>query len=295
MRNDHFRIGSATKTFVGIVVLQLADEGRLKLDDPVSKYLPRAVPNGDQITIAMLGYHTSGLPRVIANSEFQRAIQADPGHQWQASEILEYAWQMKPLFPPGRGWMYSNTNTIVLGEVIEAVTGKPWYEVVEERILRPLALNETGYPANSQVPAPTPHGYRFGQKDNLVRYGDFWFDATDWSGSCWGAAGDMYSTIDDLARFTRAAAQGELVGPAGRKALFRWVDTGYEQVEYGFHIAQRDGGIGTSGDVPGFSTFAAYVPKHDITIVCLANLTATRAKQTAAAELGELALRLLRD
>ncbi|MCA9243310.1 MAG: beta-lactamase family protein [Phycisphaerales bacterium] len=292
-REDHFRIASLTKTFVGQVVLQLVDEGKLELDDPVSKYLPNVVPNGENITIAMLGYHTSGVPREMANPELQKALQAEPGRQWKAEEVLAYTWSMKPLFPPGKGWMYSNSNTIVLGEVIRAVTGEPWYEVVTERIVKPLGLSQTGYPQQSRVPEPTPRGYRFGQKDNLARYGDYWFDSTDWSGSVWGASGDMYSTMDDVAKFMRAAARGELVGPAGREAAFKWVDTGYENIEYGFHIARRDGGIGNTGDIPGFSSFAMYLPKHDLTIVCLANLTATPAKLTAAAELGELAVRLL--
>ncbi len=292
-RDDHFRIASVTKLFVGHVILQLADESRIDLDAPVSRYLPGVVPNGENITIAMLGNHTSGLPRVIANPEYQKAIQANPSHQWTHAETLAYAWKMDTLFPPGARWMYANTNTILLGEVIQAVTGKPWHVVVDERIIRPLQLTQTGYPVNSQVPAPTPRGYRFGQRDNLVRYGDFWFDATDWSGSCWGAAGDMYSTLDDLAKFTRAAARGELVGPAGRKALFRWLDTGYG-LDYGFHIARRDGVVGSTGDVPGFSTFAGYLPEQDLTIICLANLTATPQKLTAAAELGELAAEMIR-
>jgi D-alanyl-D-alanine carboxypeptidase len=293
-RKDHFRIASVTKLFVGTVVLQLVDEGRIRLDDPVSKYLD-AVPNGNDITVAMLGYHTSGLPRVIANPAYQQAIQAEPARQWKAAEILPYAWQMKPLFPPGKGWMYSNTNTVLLGELIQSVTGRPWHEEVRARILVPLGLLDTGYPVESKVPEPTPRGYRFGKKENLIKYGDYWFDATRWSGSCWGAAGDMYSTLDDLATCTRAAARGDLVSETGRTTLFKWIRTGYEGVEYGFHIGRQSGVLGSTGDVPGFSAFAAYHPELDVTIVSLANLTATRAKATAAAELGELTVGILRQ
>ncbi len=294
LRGDHFRIASVTKLFVGQVILQLVDEGILELDASVSKYLPGVVPNGENITVAMLGYHTSGIPREMANPKLQKALQSEPDRQWKAEEILAYTWSMEPLFPPGEGWMYSNSNTILLGEIIDAVTGKPWYEAVDDRIVRRLGLSHTGYPHGSRVPTPTPRGYRFGQRDNLVRYGDFWFDATDWSGSVWGASGDMYSTMDDLAKFTRAASRGELVGETGRVALFDWIDIGYEQIEYGFHIARQNGGIGSTGDVPGYSAFAVYLPDRDVTIICLANLTATPEKLTAAAELGELAVRLLR-
>jgi D-alanyl-D-alanine carboxypeptidase len=291
-RNDHFRIASVTKTFVGTVILQMVDEGLIALDDPISRYV-KGVPGGDNITIAMLGYHTSGLPRVIANPAYQKAIVDQPQRHWKTDERLGYAWQMDTLFPPGKGWMYSNTNTILLGEVIEKVSGRPWYEEVDRRICRPLGLANTGYPKDGTVPAPTPRGYRFGKEDNLIKYGTYWFDATDWSGSCWGAAGDMYSTLDDLAVFTRAAARGELVSAASRVVLFKWIDTGYEGVEYGFHIARREGAIGSTGDVPGFSAMVSYLPDRDITIISLANLTATRQKSTAASELGELMVEML--
>lgn len=293
-RRDHFRIASITKTFVGTVVLKLAEEGKLKLDDPVSKYVD-GVPNGDKITIAMLGYHTSGLPAAIANPVFQKAVEANPQRPWTIDEILPYAWQKPMLFPPGKGWMYSNTNTMLLGKVIEKVTGKPWYRVIQEMILDPLGLKETGYPGNGDIPKPFPRGYRNGQKDNLVRYGDYWFDATQWTGSCWNASGNMYSTVDDLAKFMRAAARGDLVNAQSRKVLFAWIHTGYEGVDYGFHIAMKDGAIGSTGDVPGYSASAVYLPKKDLTIVCLANLTATKGKETSASVLGELAVRIINE
>jgi len=189
--------------------------------------------------------------------------------------------------------MYSNVNTILLGEVIRSVAGREWHEEVARRISVPLGLRETGHPTASGLPPPAPRGYRFGERTNLFDYGDYWFDATDWSGSCWNAAGDMYSTVDDLALFVRAAARGELVGDAGRKALFQWIVTGHEGVEYGFHIGRQAGAVGSTGDVPGFSAFAAHLPDLDITIISLANLTATRTKLTAASELGELAVQIL--
>jgi len=291
-RQDHFPIASISKLFVGTVILQMADEDLLRLDDPVAKYVA-GVPGGEDITLAMLGYHTSGLPREITNPAFQMAIQSDPRKEWTPEEICAQAWALDRLFPPGQGWMYANINTILLGEVIQSVTGRPWHEEVARRILAPMGLRDTGYPAHNVIPEPRPRGYRFGEPDNLIEYGEYWFDATDWSGSCWGAAGNMYSTVDDLARFVRAAARGELVGDTGRAALFQWIDTGYEGIEYGFHIGRQSGAIGSTGDVPGYSAFAAYLPERDVTVVSLANLTATRTKLTAASELGELACQIM--
>lgn len=290
---DHFRIASVTKTFVGTVVLQLIDEGKLSLDDTVAKYVD-GVPGGDRITIEMLGHHTSGLANFIANPKMQAAIVADPSHNWTDAEILPYAFELPARFEPGKGWYYSNTNTVVLGKVIEKVTGQTWKQQVQTRVLDRLGLKQTGFPdEKGRMPEPAPRGYRFGKKDNLIKYGDYWFDATDWTSSWAGAAGDMYSTLDDLAVFAHAVARGELVGDKGRSALLTWVDAKYQGIEYGFHIFKQNGGIGSLGDMPGFSSFAVYMPEQDVTIVCLANLTATSKKLTAAAELGELTVKLL--
>jgi D-alanyl-D-alanine carboxypeptidase len=291
---DHFRLASVTKLFVGQVVLQLLDEGRLTLDDPIAQYVD-GVPGGERITLRMLGRHTSGLPMAIANPRFQKLIESDPARAWTARQTLDFAFELPPVARPGERFNYSNTNTVLLGMVIEKLTGRSWQEAVQARLLEPLALGHIGFPdcQTGALPQPSPRGYRFGRKDSLIKYGDVWFDATDWNASWTGASGDMYGTLDDLSKFTRATARGELLGPRGREAMFDWYDTKRDGIEAGFHVFRQNGAIGGVGDVPGFSAFAAYLPDRDITVVCLANLTATRTKLTAAAELGELTIQLL--
>jgi hypothetical protein len=128
-----------------------------------------------------------------------------------------------------------------------------------------------------------------------------WCWADDTSGdpmqalSWGGAAADMYSTLDDLAVFAHAAATGSLVGEKGKAALMDFVDAKYEGINYGFQIFKQNGAIGSLGDMPGFSAMAVYMPQQDVTIVCLANLTATSKKVTSVSALGELAVKLLNE
>jgi D-alanyl-D-alanine carboxypeptidase len=291
-RDDHFRVASVSKTFIGVVILQLVDEGKLKLSDPVAKYVD-GVPRGDEITIEMLGFHRSGIPNMIASRTMQAAINENPTKVWTTKEILEVAFEQPLRFEPGERFDYSNTNTVLLGEVISRIAGKHWHEVVKERIYEPLGLENTGLSEDGTVPEPTPRGYRFGKEDSLIRYGTVWFDATEWNSTWAGAAGNLYSTLDDVKVFIRAVARGELLSEQSHALMQRWQEGEDKSVAAGFQCFRIHGAFGTLGDVPGFSVIAAYVPERDLTVVCLANLTATSDKLTAAAELGELTLKRL--
>ncbi|MEM6673302.1 MAG: serine hydrolase domain-containing protein [Planctomycetota bacterium] len=292
-RAHRFRIASVTKLFVGTVALQLLDEGRIELEDPVSSYVAD-VPEGDTITIADLGYHRSGLRDPIANRDFQREIEERPGRMWRTEEILEYAFVDGLSFEPGERYQYSNANTIVLGEVIASVTSQSWHESIRDRILGPMDLERTGWSPDGRLPAPAPRGYRFGKEGRPIGYGTVWFDATDWSSSWSGAAGDLYSSLDDLAPFARVVARGELLGPAGQRALTDWSVDGETSPAVGFHIFRDGDAIFGAGDVPGYSSFVAHLPERDLTLVSLASLSATREKQNVAEELAGIALDLLR-
>jgi D-alanyl-D-alanine carboxypeptidase len=122
--DDHFRIGSNTKTFTGTVILQLVDEGKLGLDDPVSKYQPE-VPNGENITIRQLLDMTSGLFNYAEDEDFNQTLDTEPQKVWEPRELIEIGFQHPPDFSPGEGFHYSNTNTVLLGMIIEQLTGQP--------------------------------------------------------------------------------------------------------------------------------------------------------------------------
>jgi D-alanyl-D-alanine carboxypeptidase len=254
----HMRIASISKMFLGNAVLMLADEGRFKLDDPIAKYIDE-IPDGHKITIRMLGLHTSGLPNGIENKELQFAIMDSPNRDWKARELLGYAFQLEPYFPPGERWRYSNTNSILLGILIETVTSKSYEQVVHERLIEPLKLKNTGF-ASAELPTPGPKAYRFGYPNKVMGYGDTWYDVTHYGAGWTGAAGSMYSTVSDLGLAMPVLATGKLLSTAMRAELTAWTETPRPGTDYGFHIGRRNGWVGHTGDVPGFGAVAMYHP-----------------------------------
>ncbi|MFD0599969.1 serine hydrolase domain-containing protein [Catellatospora coxensis] len=161
--DDHFRIGSNTKTMTGTVLLQLVQEGKIALDDPVSKYQP-AVPNGDNITITQLLDMRSGLYNYSEDEQFNAQLDNDPTRVWKPDELLAIAYAKPPYFAPGTAFHYSNTNLILAGLIIEQLTGHTLQEEFQQRIFGPLNLGQTSLPPNtdSGLPAPHPQGYMFG-------------------------------------------------------------------------------------------------------------------------------------
>ena len=159
---DHYRIGSLTKTMTATVILQLAQEGKLSLDDPISKYQPD-VPNGDNITIANLLDMRSGLSGYDLDPVFLRAVDKEPERIWSPDDVLEIGYSKPALFAPGKAYDYSNTNYILLGLVMEHVTGKTASELFEERLFDPLDLEDTTLPTldDASIPSVYAHGYQF--------------------------------------------------------------------------------------------------------------------------------------
>ena len=154
-----YRVASVTKTFISTVILQLEAESKLRVDDPVDRWLPGVVPNGTSITLRELLNHTSGLFDYTQDPAFGAAILAAPGRQWEPRELVAVALSHPPLFKPGSEWSYSNTNYILLGLVIEAVTGKKLAEELQARIFAPLALAATSFPTGISIDDTFAHGY----------------------------------------------------------------------------------------------------------------------------------------
>ena len=150
-----FRIASITKVFVAVVALQLVEEGRLDLDEPLSAYRP-ALPYG-QVTIRQLLNHTSGIPDYSQTPNLGEELLADRDRRWSSTEVIALIENNKPQFPAGTGYQYSNTDYVLLGEVISAVTGTSWAQQVRDRILDPLHLDSHLHPRHgtgSGPPAP---------------------------------------------------------------------------------------------------------------------------------------------
>jgi D-alanyl-D-alanine carboxypeptidase len=201
---DRYRIGSITKTFVATVVLELAAEGKLGLDDPVERWLPGLVPDGAAITLRQLLNHSSGLFDYADDQPFIAKETANPSLHWTPLELLGVAFVHPPNFPAGSAWAYSNTGYILLGLVIEAVTGEKLDQVLDERIFRPLRLRATSFPSDKSIQPPVAHGYylRDGNLKDLTPVLD---PSVAW------AAGQMVSRVADLSTFFAALLQGRLV------------------------------------------------------------------------------------
>jgi D-alanyl-D-alanine carboxypeptidase len=209
--NDHFRIASVTKTFVATIVLQLAAEGGLGLDDSVERWLPGLVPDGRSIALRELLDHTSGLYNYTDDPGFVAARIADPGREWSPRELVAVATSHPPKFPPGTGWWYSNTNYVLLGLVIEAVTGRTLADELRTRIFEPLRLAATSFPTGTAMDVPFAHAYFVSRPPLPFPAGTLVDISTTVSPSATWAAGQIVSTADDVTRFFAALMRGRLL------------------------------------------------------------------------------------
>ena len=295
--DTHFRIASITKTMTAALVVQLAQERKLKFSDPISKYV-RNVPNGRNITIAQLLTMRSGLYGYTNDPAFARTLDRNPGKVWTPQEVLAIAFRHPPLFPPGTAYDYSNTNYALLGLVAEKVGRQPLQKAFQHRLYKANGLRQTTLPAatDTSIPAPFSHGYMYGgsryamvdtpyppdlpakAKAGKVQPIDY----TNQNSSYATAAGGAISTADDLAVWMR-----DLVGGRVFNADFQrqWLNS--PQVtdpahptapQYGYGIERQTFAPGATmyyhfGELPGFNSFAGYDPGNDVTVVIWSNLT----------------------
>ncbi|MGW2558905.1 serine hydrolase domain-containing protein [Streptomyces sp. NPDC001514] len=240
---DRFRVGSITKTFVATVLLQLEAEGRLNLDDTVEKWLPGVVRgnghDGRKITVRQLLNHTSGIYSYTGDPGFGAKV-FGPGffeHRydtWKDRELVAVAMTHKPEFAPGTGWSYSNTNYVLAGMVIGKVTGRPYGQEVERRILRPLKLHATSVPGTAAtMPRPSGRAYSKLSDDPAA---DTVHDVTELNPSIAGAAGEMISSTSDLQRFYRALLGGKLLPAPQLKEMTNTVPLSPEAPQYGYGL-----------------------------------------------------------
>jgi len=248
---DRFRIASVTKSFVAAAVLQLVGEGRLGLEDTVGKRFPGLVPNGWSITIRELLNHSSGLFDYDEDAAWIKARFASPGRVWTPRELVRIATRHKPHFPPGSSWRYSNTNYVVLGLVVERVTGRPLGDVLRARLFAPLRLDATSYPLRTALTGAYAHGYLVASPPLPQTPGTLVDTSSALSPSAWGA-GQIVSNARDVTAFFAALLGGRVIRPA----LLREMKTPVNGFDYGLGIYSRPTRCGTAwghnGDIPGW-------------------------------------------
>ncbi|MDC2866290.1 serine hydrolase domain-containing protein [Bacillus sp. BP-3] len=258
MKTDfRFRIGSVTKTFIATVVLQLAGENRLNLDDSIEKWLPGVIQgngyDGNQITIRQILNHTSGIAEYLKSPSVDLM---NTKKSYTAEEIVKIGLSLPPDFAPGKAWSYSNTGYVILGILIEKVTGNSYAEEIENRIIEPLELSNTFLPGNSSVIPGTKHARGYVQPDGASELKD----VTYYNPSIASSAGDMISTADDLNKFFSYLLSGKLLKEQQLKQMLTTVPTGSAEISgYGLGIYETKlpNGVsiwGHTGSIPGFIT-----------------------------------------
>jgi D-alanyl-D-alanine carboxypeptidase len=288
---DHIRIGSVTKTWTGTVILQLVQEGKLKLEDPVSKYRSD-VPNGDNITIEQLLTMRSGIYNYSESYELNKALDTTPQRVWTPEQLVAIALPLPAYFGPGEGFHYSNTNTVLLGIIAEKLDGKGFGQIVRDRLLGPLGLNQTSFPVSdsSGLPKPFSRGYMY--MDNLLTLSTTRLpadliakaqdgslkpnDYTNANPSWTWAAGQGVSTAGDLMTLAGALTDGKLLNPDLQKkrmdSLAPIDPDNPDAARYGMALAQFGSLYGHPGELPGYNTFMGRDPKNNVTLVVWTNL-----------------------
>jgi D-alanyl-D-alanine carboxypeptidase len=276
--NDRFRAGSIMKPFVAAATLQLVEEGRLALDDPLPAVLPARViarfPDADRITVRMLLNHTSGIGE-YSDARHEREIFSNPRRRWKVSEYLDRAAAQPRFSAPGERHAYSNTNYNLLGLVLEEATGKPWRAVVRERVIERLHLRHTSLPQPGDVPTGRriAHGYQLVNGRRI--------DLTDVDSSMAGAAGGnaLLTTTKDLARFMRSLLAGKLFQrqeTLNEMRTFAATEDPHGLAGYGLGLERYvlPGGVEAIGHVgagAGYFAVILHLPAQDIDIAMAMN------------------------
>jgi D-alanyl-D-alanine carboxypeptidase len=266
-----FETGSITKLYTATLVLRLAERGELDLDAPLSDWV-QEIEGVDQVTLRHLLQHTSGVHNVHDDPEFMPGLFMDPSRAWRVEELLERV--RAPYFAPGEGWRYSNTNYLLLGLVIERVTGRPFAAHLRADLLDPLGLEHTWFAATEPPAAPRAHGFvdldGDGSADDLTAT----LPDTALLSSAW-TAGAIMATSEDVARFTRALFTGELLSETMQRELLTFVARP-DGKQHGLGVLHEQHGgtdvYGHRGNSMGFSGVTWHAPELGITLTLLANV-----------------------
>jgi D-alanyl-D-alanine carboxypeptidase len=269
--SDRLLAGSIGKTFVAAAALLLAEQGKLNLDEKISTWLGSEswfsrLPNGPGITVRMLLNHSSGITNHVDVPAFQRAMLKSASRDIDYSELIGYVLNKKPLFPPGQGHNYTDTNYILAGMIIEKVSGKTLYGLIDELILKPHKLERTS-PSNALVLQDVSNGYLSGKP--VIVKGRFTINPQwEWAG------GGFASTAEDLSRWAAMLYGGEILKQRSLDEMFNSTTTG-EGANYGLGVMMTNSNWGRAyghdGEFPGYLSEMRYYPKFHLAIAVMVN------------------------
>lgn len=278
---DLMLAGSTGKTFALAVAMQLVKEGKINLDDKIDKYLGQEpwfsrLPNSKDIIVRQLLNHTSGLIRYEFKDQFTKDLTANPNKVWKPNELIAYLFDEKAPFDAGKGWDYSDTNYIVLGMIIEKVTGKKFYDLAEKRVVKPLKLTKV-FPQDKRVLKGLVQGYageknEFGGKDRVLENGKFIINPQfEWTGGGW------MTNSEDLARWAKLMYEGKAFDASLLPQVFEGVAAPIlgRETKYGLGVIIRPTRLGLtyghSGFFPGYMTEMIYFPDKKISLAVQVN------------------------
>jgi CubicO group peptidase (beta-lactamase class C family) len=270
-----FRLGSITKQFTAASILLLEERGKLKVDDPIRKYMPDAPAAWDKITFFHLLTHTSGIPSFTSFPDYHR-------REWETmtpQQLVDW-FRDKPLeFEPGTKWNYSNSGYVLLGYLIEKITGESYAGFVQQNIFTPLGMKDSGYDSNSAIIEHRAAGYAPG-KNGLENAGFVNMTIPL-------SAGGLYSTTDDLLRWEQGLFGGKVLTAA---SLAKMTTPFKEDYAFGLEVSTQDGHkvISHDGGIQGFNSSLIYCPDDKLVVAVLANVNGPDAGQIASA-LGKVA------
>jgi CubicO group peptidase (beta-lactamase class C family) len=260
-----FRLGSITKQFTGAAIMMLEEQGKLAVSDPITKYLPDYPTHDHTITIEHLLTHTSGIFNYTnIPGYFENRVRSD----LSTEELVDVFKDLDMDFAPGERWNYSNSGYVLLGAIIEEVTGESYADFVQENIFEPLGMHESHYGGHQLIP---------GRVAGYTQDGEGYANAPYLSMTQPHAAGSLLSTVDDLTRWHAALSSGELISPESYQRMTTpFVLNSGEASEYGygFNVAEmRDmRAVHHGGGINGFVTFALWLPEEKIYVAALSNI-----------------------
>ncbi|WP_336606010.1 serine hydrolase domain-containing protein [Streptomyces sp. BA2] len=277
---DHMRIASTAKAYSGAVALQLVDRGKLRLNDTIGKVLPRLPRAWHRVTLRQLLNHTSGLPDFSADPKFLAAVTENPRRHFDSRRLLDFVADEPLVFRPGARYTYSNSDNIAVALMAEAVTGRPYEDLLAELVYRPLGLRSTSLPQGYRMPRPYMHGYDVTPPNprtppNPPNSPQDLSEVLSASG-VW-ASGGIISTPKDMTAFIRGYAGGKLISDRTRHQQLNWVNGASEPAGPGknkaglaiFRYTTRCGVVyGHTGNFPGYTQLIAAAPdgKRSLTV-----------------------------
>ncbi len=261
-----FQIGSVTKQFTSTLILMLIEEGKMKLDDDITKYIPSYPTHGHTITIHHLLNHTSGIKSYTSMMEWRKLWRND----LSTSELIEVFKDQPMDFLPGEKYAYNNSGYVLLGHIIEQVTGKSYEDVLIEKIINPLGLKNTHYGNAAKIIPKRVSGYQFGMGLKNAEYLSMTHPH---------AAGSIMSSVEDLYIWNQAIKSNKLISSESfTKAITPTVLRDGSKIDYGYgwSLSQISGSktYEHSGGIFGFISNVIYIPEEDVYVAILTNTDA---------------------